>query len=830
MKEGAKKWFALTLLKLAFVVGFSINPEVGIWAKDLLGGVSRPSKISTVQETQPIQMFLNIWAWDEAHPFDPLPYLTPNTEVTLAVDISLIPYDKMRPGIFTQSVPQDLKNWILSGSKDQAMAELDAFFFEEPDHLKILTENEGKLRINLKKIIRDIPTQTNANPLGELTQGTKAPFVLGRVVFKIKTKNEGIAQGNELRLQSEGKTLSRFFFPLCNAQEEKAISTCEDLYSFPVAANGGEGDEGTKGTGEDSGTDKPSEKSKTAYWNSWVQPRQAPHGDPLSTALEANRNYSFVLDLSPYPYQQTGVGTATPSPEFIEEFKNAPQLVVYVRPVLGGRGLAPLNPDEFVLRRWEIPNLAALRQPGPKRQSGETLQDFSQRVRAGQIRIGVQATSEGGCAVIGLSIWNENQDRPLDHLVHTVAVADASGKVPESCDGQGLDGNRLRAGLLSLMTVKPDPPATAGIHIFKLKKSSSAVIYVERQPEGTPAKSFAWTFPDDVGAYFQNHLFVQAFNDGRGEGYGNAANLLSNVVFDGNTEHDQAQATLAQQALAQLQAKGAPVSLFVRLVDEEGTNRFLPLGLLKTGTSLLGEHATLLYPLPRESYGPSTNCIANWTLAIPDKLDKEETLRGRYAEYVQTLEQGGHARIKNIKELECYLQGGVLQGGQCQTHTTSPRSEGLILLAHHAKGDVWFDNSLQPLRYNRIKRRFPPGSVAILSACSTAELDSKAPRQMPFVGRLNEKGIDAAILSPFEVPLPLGLAFVQGFHDTLQQAYTAMAAQPHQPGPTIQELFTDTIHAMQKSDTKIFAADPNVEFLLAGNAGLRLCPIKEDDP
>jgi hypothetical protein len=595
------------------------------------------------------------------------------------------------------------------------------------------------------------------------------------------------------------------------------------------------------------------EPAVTAYWNGWFHLRTDDKAEP-DNVLAGNTKYTYTLDLAALEY--AGSLSARPDEAFLEEVNKVTgnELIIYIRPVIGGRGLEKLNDEEYRLRPMKLDNLNALRSapPGP-RKPNEPFPDFIKRVkagRAGQFTLGLKTLEKisvgGECAYLALSIWNEAQDRPLDHLVHSVAIRDEHGTAPQ-CEGDRKGTKKLRTGLISLLNLTPDMKADAALHIFKLNKHFSAAIYLE---QGIPNQgvrtisSFAWVFKDDLGQYLHDPQFLDAFKKSRADHqlkYGQVATYLSEALFGGFQPRDESEADKARMALERLidrQPEQPRPTVFVRLVDEEGVNLVLPLGLLKVGSTLLGEKATVLLPLIRERYAQPSSCIGAWTFALPDTLEglSPPALQNLYAEHLS--EMGGGAippRINAIRKLQCYVEGGAFTGSdECiQQEQIAPEStsQGLVLLAHHAKGKVWFEDHTKYVKYTRIRRKFPQGSIAILSACGTGNLEAD-PDRMAFLKELNQQGIDAAILSPFEVPMDLGIAFIKHFDRVVLDAYAEMKSKPDQPGPQLAELFKRTITAIrndQKLNQKLqfVIADPNYEFVLAGNSGLRLCPAME---
>jgi tetratricopeptide (TPR) repeat protein len=561
-----------------------------------------------------------------------------------------------------------------------------------------------------------------------------------------------------------------------------------------------------------------------AFWNTWFQ---AEKGETKpSSVLEMSTDYIFTLDLSSYFYSQIGVRAVTASDAFLKELKEitSNRMVIFVRPVLAGRGLKFRNQREASLREFTI-DLEAIRHPPSPPKDAESFVAEANRLKAGRIQILLRTTSESGCAVVGLSIWNSSMDRPLDHIVHPAAVAQSGKQIPD-CDGHPATGSPLSLSFFSLLLENPAQKVDAALHIFKLPStssgSSSAAVYLERN--GNEATSFAWIFDRDLVRFLNEGTFLDALHYARNShDYQTAGSALSAVLFSGKDSEESyvSQARQAQNALARLATTTEPRTLFVRLVDEHGTNLFLPLGLLNTGPSLLGERVTIVQPLSRETYSESPACISQWTVVLPAQISGvHESLRSafRYDEHATVADLPRHVRIlTGFEQLRHYLH----EPGSME------EPEGLLLLAHHDNGDVWFEHSQRDrgevVTFNEIRHPFPRGSAAILAACSVGNLREESNR-LGLVNKLNTAGVDAAIVSPFEVPVELGLSFALHFLDQVVGSYSGMESKQIRIGPTLSELFARTIEALnQDPRMRLLKSDARFEFLLAGNGSLRLC-------
>lgn len=142
------------------------------------------------------------------------------------------------------------------------------------------------------------------------------------------------------------------------------------------------------------------------------------------------------------------------------------------------------------------------------------------------------------------------------------------------------------------------------------------------------------------------------------------------------------------------------------------------------------------------------------------------------------------------------------------------KPEGILLLAHHAGGNLWFTAKGKRIIKEDIKRDFPPGSVAILSACSVAAAKGN---NQAILEKLNKNDIDAMIISPFPVDANYGTMLSIHFIEALEKA----------KGLTIADLFA----AATAKTTKYFEEkktinfeDMALEFLIAGDYRISVAP------
>lgn len=535
-----------------------------------------------------------------------------------------------------------------------------------------------------------------------------------------------------------------------------------------------------------------------ACWNSWIQDHDS---EKSVKRVIPGSTYDINFDLALLDYSTLTELAAAPTkadPMLTNELKKhqGAKATIYVKPVIGGRGLDFTEGFPNGLQR-EVIDLTRLRQLPAKWSRTDDLQKISKAAAATQVKLSVTAT-EPGCASIGLSIWNEARTRPLDHLVRYVRVGgDADDP---SCVGQGPKTTPLKGGLLSLLSVRGDREADVALHVFEMApggKSESHAVFVRRG--GTV---LSWRFKRHLSGWVtaQSGLLFRLKKARDDANYGAIAKELTDVLFEGDgAEGDDARK--AHRILSDMAVGGVPITVFARLVNVEGDSLFLPLGLIAVeGGRLLDEFTTVTQPLPRESYTAKGQCIGTWNMVLPEKISSVEP---KFLEPIAPIP----GRISQWSEFEKYL---------LDKNSAAKGAEGLLLLTHQAEGRLWFDpDSGESIMSDNIKRRFQPGSVAILAACSVGDLAKESSRSL--LVSLNELGVDAVVVSPFGLKAPVGARFAFHFAEEL------LAAKRKHEESSLGDLFREAAGSTRK-DTKLGVWREGIhEFVLAGDGGLRLC-------
>lgn len=541
-------------------------------------------------------------------------------------------------------------------------------------------------------------------------------------------------------------------------------------------------------------------------WNSWVQVH--PDGPPVQT-LSVNESYKVQFDLADVDYAKSfeGVPSSGIDIAFKRELSRIPgdSIEVLAVPVLLGRGLRFLDGEETA-RIYTI-DLKKLRAAQDAKAEGESLPAFSERVRAMQATVGVEA-EEPGCAAIALTLWNRSRNQPLDHVVRELNVGGAA-----AC---GTDASApLKTGLLSLLALPFERPAAAALHVFETRIGSAnpaaAAVFIRKDSAPVswrPPRLISDFVGGDGAAGLRHQITLARCAHAAGEAgcshdYSTVGSQMRDVLFKDSTAGGQKKADEALAALLDLTRTSKP-DVFIRLVDSEGHNFFLPLGLLGLAQGqTLGQKATLITPLPKQTAHAEDTCVGSWRFVLPNKL---QDVGDQYLTPIPSSPRAGE-RIAQWKDFVSYAQP-----------TAQPtRSEGFLLLTHHTGGLITFDpTSTDSLQFTDFKREFPPGSIAVLAGCSVGQL-AGANAGLPLLTTLNDQGISAAIVSPFDINGEVGARFAMHFTDVVERARRAGQR------PTLRTLF-ETALADTRKDSLIkgFASELD-ELLLIGDSQISLC-------
>jgi hypothetical protein len=579
------------------------------------------------------------------------------------------------------------------------------------------------------------------------------------------------------------------------------------------------------------------------YWNTFFT-----RIGEKDARLNANSNasYSLVLDLSAYNYRQirtTNAAGTEVSPAVERYLTNATQepVELIIRPV----AVTPqILIEDASAKSMYIDRQKLTQKRGAAAESkliadfrlGKMqVADFSNRIAAGQVsfQVRLKDTTTASCAVIAFTIWDIHSN-PIDHLLQTIPIAD--GSTEPNCKTNGVEA--LKGGFGTLLdpafAVGPGTddqrPIRAALHLFETKvggEKQSFAIFIDKTKYSAPLDGkpesergvYAWRLAhwlsdyisDAAGLPLQISLAWKAADKGGSAPYAQVANELAVKIF-GAEPGDEAKADDAKAALKALsEAETAPVVL-ARVIGSNNQKLYIPLGLISGTGNIRGlpRPITVLQPLPEERYG-ARRCIRSWSFGL--SRDTKDLIDGRtktaLAELTSTQPEFGEAWLTTNRALREYLSTSGMNDAA---------GEGFVLLAHHDGQGIYIESPEDRLLPAELRRRYTSGSIALLASCTV----SNPSGDMAFINRLNSNGMDAMIVSPFNVRLDYGARLA------LEFANTVRAHRRNGTTPTVAQMFSEATLAA----TRYFGdqarqqrlEDMALEFELVGDPYLRLCP------
>jgi Leucine-rich repeat (LRR) protein len=566
------------------------------------------------------------------------------------------------------------------------------------------------------------------------------------------------------------------------------------------------------------------------WWNSWITRRGASE-ESKQTILQPNRQYSFYLELSGVSKRDQSNGDV--SVELNRALRDRLAKLVtegtletsfLVRVSVIGRA-AVLSDSINSVAEWSssvgwVSSAGAttsailnveLSRLLPNAPASGTLDSAAAllALRGGAVRFAID-TKLQGCAAIAVSIWDENLTIPLDHLVRMVTVGSQS-----TCAADV--GDRQAAPTLyseSSQGIMPD----VSLHVFEftlggrthsasfMELSKSVMALIKSVP---PCKSYSWDGAATITEQILNSTeFTDALDHARStdhiydDVYSSLGKRIAKTVFPPGRQGTCGSAA-AFDALTAL-ARQRDVRMFARVSDKKGSLAIVPLGLLamfKQGNQYLFLHDIRLFePIERETLS-ITECVSNWTFVLPGELE------GLVDSTVLTPPPSLINDARLIRSREAFVNGFI-------DLDDSDRPTGLLLLAHHQDGILRFSGPADFLAFTEFKRQLGQGSIAVLSACETANLSGST----KFVTQLNDEGVDAFVAASFEVKLDFGVKFAFNFADIVASNVNQQI--------TLEDAFTRALSTTVKDLSPILgdrARGMSLELVIAGNPRLKIC-------
>ncbi len=560
----------------------------------------------------------------------------------------------------------------------------------------------------------------------------------------------------------------------------------------------------------------------TPTWNIWPslegdsEIRRAPE-------VTVGTNYTVHFDLAGVKYSDS-IGTIEADPVLAAYLEHNRK--IWVKPLIQGQGLRLLNTTP---REHEV-TLEKLRSP----QSGEglSLKALSERFAALAIEVPVAAEAPGK-SIVGLALLDIDRRQVVGLVSVEIEVkakpsASPTGIIANTVTGGESEPLGVAVGKEALFRLlSSGPEAHLGIGLFNLGGRETVVV-VNKNGEirsWTPRRSIR-EYVDDIDPKHFGlnrqlefvHCPSWASLDCE-EDYSQVASFFSQILFSDPTKTGRDEAKKAMEDLQGLgEVENVVPVVSVGYFNGSGTILPIPLGLLGVkretagGEEIvpLGTLATVTQPLPITRLPPAGGCAQEFTAILPSSLGLDgQDVRPDFDALLKPYRKLARHRSTH-KELEVYFK---------EKPGTAER-ESLLLLAHHVDGFLSFEADFKPAYLaENMEREFAPGSVAVLIGCSVGGLDSLN-RTMPLISTLNERGIDAMILSPFGVNAQLGARFAVHFAAEIEEA------RRYNRSLTLLNAFQSAIERT-RGDASVtpFLNELN-EFSVVGAGNLFLCPKK----
>jgi hypothetical protein len=792
----------------------------------------------------PIGVFVNVWAetYDGGSKptFRPAGFLEPDTNYRVVVDVAAIPYGDAGGRNRVVSVP--ITNPALEAEPGPLLMQI----LVEDERYPPAEGGDGLLSVHGYRAslvgtgwrqrlssLSFAPVQADALSLLRPT-AFRPPWVFARGMFLVRARGRtgqaplGVLFRKPVPLgHIFGVISTRFCItkpersPECHGLPRRSEHLEYRVQSRPPATPSD--DEIEMRQGYRAPSLPPWEPTKEWTWNSWLSRQGDPTRSPVEyLALdEAAIQSSYVLrvDASLYAYfallglREQDVGSAPADPLLrdlvqarLQDGDRTLRLVVRVEAIGSaikvGRRVQTIEVDLTRLDPDRPPPL-----PSGPQSLGIT--ELSAAVAAASIEVEVTPVA-AGFGAIAFSLSDASGRRPVDHLVHVLDVRKASKPPPKLRSG-GVQ-RILSSGIRGVLARGQGDPVDVALHVFELFPDldmTAAAFLV-----GAGDDYHSWELARPLTEYLADPANLEArirdarqlTRDGVTHAYDQAGRELAGALFSGVNPSEQRKADAALEALRKfVERSPAPPRVRARLTDARGELLFLPLGLLSAPgqAPIFSKPLNLVLPMPIEGFA-ETGCLGRWAVAVSDELE------GSQVKVPDDVRDGEGWLGPSFESLRSYLR--------------EPRSadgEGVVLLAHHAGGRLRYRQTDFPLQAQEVKKAYGQPSAAVLAICGAGganRVDSL------LVRRLNEFGLDAAILSPFSLDANYGKVFAIEFSRIVRRARAAKRPA------SLSELFEETRAAAAASmethsDPKVKGSvgDMGLELVLVGQPSLRLC-------
>jgi Leucine-rich repeat (LRR) protein len=556
------------------------------------------------------------------------------------------------------------------------------------------------------------------------------------------------------------------------------------------------------------------------WWNTWITHRGT-SDNVAETTLESDNEYTFYLELSAAQRRNLQNGELSTSLEASLRDRLSKMLssgVVYtavlVRVSILGRSVGFSqkvdSSAEWYSGTWS-PNAGSTSAmpmridlsrlfPYPYSRFGNEI-DPSVALRGGGLRFGLKALKDG-CSAIAISIWDDTRSVPLDHFVRLVSVGKTS-----QCDGQ-LEEKETSHKIYSAIPGMVQPDVSLQVFDFTLNGTTHSASFMAIRKPTDGCESYQWNSDAELtGLVLGSNQFGASLADARATDgvYSSIADQVARAVFPQRRKAKCGSAE-AFNALIAL-SKNQEIRMFAYISDDRDRLLIVPLGLLTMlmsdqGDRVFAHDIRLLQPMVRETLG-ETDCVGNWTFVLPSALDG--IVDPKFLEPPPSLATDKRV-LRSRQEFESQFLDST---------DDSKGPTGLVVLAHHDDGVLTFSGAGDSVVFTRFERDWGDGSIAVLSACQTANLTAST----KLIDRLNDKGVDGVIVTSFPLEIHFGIRFAFNWSDVI--------AQNSDKTITLEEVFSKAVGQTVEdlaSTTGERARGMGLELVLVGNPKLKICP------
>jgi hypothetical protein len=438
----------------------------------------------------------------------------------------------------------------------------------------------------------------------------------------------------------------------------------------------------------------------------------------------------------------------------------------------------------------------------------------------GDLSFEIVTAKTKGRTALGLSFWDLTLGKPIEELVIPLCIGESArdcGSTPES--RVSLRG----IGIVDLESEKVTGLSTAAVHIVELSRDWVVGIFARNfQPN---FEHRIWTVSKNADD-FVTHLrelqknFGHSTKDPVGVGAG-----IVNLLFP--PRDDDAKSVRADfKAFVESHygdhpfSKLDPPTLFVRTIIADLSQPALyPLGLLNftnTEDGFVGFHFNIEIPLPKQSYGPSSDCVDTWRPLLPPSSAKGALAdaHGKVADRidVRIIGDGRVYRIAGRPRPTFSDMTTFTRWVGC--HEEDPEATVISVISHHNENTLFFSDT-STVHAKNVAREFLKPSIAILSGCSTGEFGASG-----FVKNLNEAGIHAVIATNTGISGHLAGDFNSCLANIIDEAGGEIAI-----GTAFRHALRclHEISREQAGRTESLYGPSVLSFTLAGNPNIALC-------